>query len=239
MLAVADTALDLLVLELVLHALRVRVLALVLGLLAPVRAGLEDDVLADGRGIRHRSGRVRGAQAEFRPRLALGDAGVDDLLVGDEADSPRRLDLQAILVEAVLDDRCCSVLILHLLDGWELDRRLVEVLVVGPVVPSILVSFTAHQNVSRACGGGRKKIWPGHKISQASFDMIRTSRELPYLLSGYVYRDQKNKSGVGFVRLSSTLENGLCGGGVRFLSIIAFLVFRAWCGASFDSPCSP
>ncbi len=34
--------------------------------------------------------------------------------------------------------------------------------------------------------------------------------------------NQENKSGVGFVRLSSTLDNGLCGGGVRFLSIIAF-----------------
>lgn len=47
MFAVANTALDLLVLQLVLHRLRVGVLALVLGILAPVDAGSEDDVLAD------------------------------------------------------------------------------------------------------------------------------------------------------------------------------------------------
>ncbi len=190
MLAVADTALDLLVLELVLHALRVRVLALVLGLLAPVRAGLEDDVLADGRGVGRRSRGVGGAQAEFRPRLALGDAGVDDLAVRDEADPPRRLDLLAILVEAVLDDGCCSVLVLNLLDGGELDGRLVEVLVVGPVVPGSLVSFKRRTKTHREhVGQEEKKIQPGQNYPKGNFDVIRTSRELPSLLSGYVYRE--------------------------------------------------
>lgn len=47
MFAVANTTLHLLVLQLVLHGLGVRVLALVLGVLAPVDAGSEDDVLAD------------------------------------------------------------------------------------------------------------------------------------------------------------------------------------------------
>lgn len=49
MLAVTDTALDLLVLQLVLHASGVGLL--LLGVLAPVRAGSEYDVLANGGGI--------------------------------------------------------------------------------------------------------------------------------------------------------------------------------------------
>lgn len=60
MLAVADTALDLLVLELVLHALGVGVLALVLGLLLPVGRGAEDDVLAHRRGVGHGAQGVAG-----------------------------------------------------------------------------------------------------------------------------------------------------------------------------------
>lgn len=45
MLAVTDTTLDGLVLELLLHGVGVRVLVLVLGVLAPVGAEAEDDVL--------------------------------------------------------------------------------------------------------------------------------------------------------------------------------------------------
>lgn len=47
MFAVANTALDLLVLELVLHGLGVGVGTLVLGILAPVDAGAEDDVFTN------------------------------------------------------------------------------------------------------------------------------------------------------------------------------------------------
>lgn len=47
MLAIANSALDLLVLELVLHRLRVDILALILGVLTPRYTGPEDDVLAD------------------------------------------------------------------------------------------------------------------------------------------------------------------------------------------------
>lgn len=47
MFAVANTALDFLVLELVLHSLGVGVGALVLGVLAPVDAGAEDDVFTN------------------------------------------------------------------------------------------------------------------------------------------------------------------------------------------------
>jgi len=56
--------------------------------------------------------------------------------VRDEADPPRRLDLLAIVVEPVLDDGRAAILVLDLLRGREVDDSgLVEVLIVGPVVP--------------------------------------------------------------------------------------------------------
>ena len=134
MLAVANTALDLLVLELVLHGLGVGVLVLVLGVLAPVDAGLEDDVLADRRGVWGRALGVLCAEPELAPRFALRHARVDHLAVGDEADPPCGLDFLAIVVDLVLDDGGAAVLVGDLLRGRELEGCLVEVLVVGPVV---------------------------------------------------------------------------------------------------------
>lgn len=138
MLAVADTALDLLVLELVLHGLGVGVLALVLGVLAPVGRRPEDDVLADGGGVGGRAHGVLGGGAKLGPRLALGHAGVDDLAVGDVADAPCGLDLLAVVVVAVLDDGGAAVLVLDLLHRRQVDRRrcrVLEILIVRPVVP--------------------------------------------------------------------------------------------------------
>jgi hypothetical protein len=135
MVAVADTALDLLVLELVLHRDGRGVGLLGLGVLAPVGAGPEDDVLADAGRVGRRTRRVLGRGAELGPRLAVGDARVDDLLVGDEADAAGRLDLLPVLVVAVLDHRCAAVLVGDLLGRGQLLDGLVQVLVVGPVVP--------------------------------------------------------------------------------------------------------
>lgn len=135
MLAVADTALDLLVLQLVLHGLGVGVLALVLGVLAPVEGRLEDDVLADRGGVGGRTGAVLGAKAELGPRLAVGDAGVDDLAVGDVADASCSLDLLAVVVQAVLDDGRAAILVGDLLGGREFGGGLLELVIVGPIVP--------------------------------------------------------------------------------------------------------
>lgn len=134
MLLRADTALNLLVLELVLHALGVGVLALVLGLLLPVGRGPEDDVLADRGGVRGGSRGVVARQAELGPLLALGDARVDHLAVGDEADAAGRLDGLPVLVEVVRDDGLCAVAVLNRLVAGERGRGdFFVVVIVGPV----------------------------------------------------------------------------------------------------------
>lgn len=134
-LAVADTALDLLVLELVLHRLRVGVLALVLGVLAPVDAGAEDDVLAHRRRVGRRADRVLCTLAKLAPRLAVGHAGVDRLRVRDIADPARRLHLLALVIVAECDDGLGAVLVGDGLGGREVGRCLLDIIVVGPVVP--------------------------------------------------------------------------------------------------------
>lgn len=147
MLAVADTTLDLLVLELVLHRLGVGVCALVLGILAPVDAGAEDDVLADRRGVSGRASGVLGALAEFGPCFPVGDARVDRLLVGDVADAAGRLDLVPVVVVSECDDGLCSILVGDGLRRREVGRCLLVVVVVGPVVP-------VHGGVSSKIQGG-------------------------------------------------------------------------------------
>lgn len=137
MLAVADAALDLLVLELVLEL--VLLVALLLGLLAPVEARPEDDVLADRGGVRGGTGPVLGALAELGPRLAVGDARVHRLGVGDEADAAGRLDLLVVVVEAEGDDGLGPVLVVDGLGGRQLRADLLDVVVVGPVMPLFFV----------------------------------------------------------------------------------------------------
>lgn len=135
MLAIADTALDLLVLELVLHGLGVRVGALLLGILAPGDAGSEDDVLADGGGIGGRSRGIFGAQAELGPRFPVGDAGVDCLGLGDIADPTSGLYFLALIVVSECDDGLGTIFIRDGLGRRKIRRDLLDVVVVGPVVP--------------------------------------------------------------------------------------------------------
>lgn len=135
MLAVADTALDLLVLELVLEGLGAGILARLLLVLAPVRAGAEDDVLTDRGSVGSRTGRVLGAEAELGPRLAVGDARVHLFGVRRVADAAGHLHLFALVIVAEGDDRLGAVLVADGLGRGELGRRLLNVFVVGPVVP--------------------------------------------------------------------------------------------------------
>ena len=133
MLSTADTALDLLVLELVLEL--VLLVALLLCVLAPVHARAEDDVLADRRGIRCRAGNVLLTQTELAPCLAVGDSRVDGLLVCDVADAARGLDFLAVLVDSVRDYGLGSILVRDGLGGWELCGCLLDIIIVGPIVP--------------------------------------------------------------------------------------------------------
>lgn len=134
MLAVADTALDLLVLQLVLHRLGVGVLALVLGILAPVDTGTEDDVFADRRRVGGWAGPVLCTLTELDPRLAVGDAGVDRLGVGDVADPPCRFYFLALVVVAEGDDGLGAVLVGDGLGRRQIGSGLLDIIVVGPVV---------------------------------------------------------------------------------------------------------
>ena len=143
MLAVTDTALDLLVAQLVLHRLGVGVRLLVLGVLAPVGAGAEDDVLAHRGGVGDGALRVLGAVAELGPRLAVRHAGVHALRVRRVAHAAGRLDLLAVLVDVVGDDGLRAVLVAERLGGRELGRELVHVLIVGPVMPGDEVRVSA------------------------------------------------------------------------------------------------
>lgn len=111
MLSVTDTTLDLLVLELLLHRLSVGVGALLLLVLAPVDAGAEDDVLANGGGVSGRALAVLPALAELAPCFAVGDTRVHGLGVCGVADSAGGLDLVAVLVVAECDDGLGAVLI--------------------------------------------------------------------------------------------------------------------------------
>lgn len=135
MLSVTDTTLDFLVLQLVLHSLGVGILCLVLGVLAPVDAGSEDDVLTNRGGIGGRAAAVLGALAEFAPCFSVGDARVDSLLVGDVTNATGGLDLLALVVVSVCDDGLGTVLVRDGLGRGKIGRGLLDVVVVGPVVP--------------------------------------------------------------------------------------------------------
>lgn len=102
MLAVADPAFDLHVLQLLLRV--VPDLLLLLAVLLPRHARPEDDVLADAGGVEARSRGVALFEPEFRPAFALGDARVDILFDDGGADAAGGLDSFAVVVEAVGDD---------------------------------------------------------------------------------------------------------------------------------------
>lgn len=139
MFAVANTTLDLLVLELVLHRLSVGVLALVLGVLAPVDAGSEDDVLTNGGGIGGRSGAVLCAEAKLGPGFSVSNSGVDRLLVCDISDTSSSLYFLSLVVVSKCNDCFGSILVGNRLGRRQVGGRLFVVVVVGPVVPILMV----------------------------------------------------------------------------------------------------
>ena len=138
MLSVTDTALDFLVLQLVLHALGVGVVRLVLGILAPVYAGSEDDVLSDRGGIGGRSIAVLCALSKFTPFFPIGYTGVHCLGVGDESNASGSLYFLAVIVVAECDSGLGAVLVGDGLGGREIGG-LFDIVVVGPVVPVLMM----------------------------------------------------------------------------------------------------
>lgn len=147
MLAVTDTTLDLLVLQLVLHSLGVGIGALVLGILAPVEAGSEDDVLAHRGGIGGRARAILCAQAELAPGFSVGDTGVDCLGVGNVAHAAGGLYFLALVVDSVADDGLGAILVGDGLDGREFGAGLLDIIVVGPVVPILMVGLAVENQV--------------------------------------------------------------------------------------------
>ena len=111
MFAVTDTALDFLVLQLVFHGLCVGVRALVLGVLAPVDTGSENDVLADRSSIGGWSVSILPTLTKLAPGFPIGDARVDRFGVGDVSDPSNRLDLLVVLVIAEGDDSLGTIFV--------------------------------------------------------------------------------------------------------------------------------
>lgn len=132
-LATANTTLDLLVLQLILHtALLATVLLRLSRLKLPVDAGPENNVLTHGGRIERRSGRVALLQTELGPGPPLRDLRVDMFAHNGRFDPAGHLHLLAFVVESVGDDRLRAIFV-----GRDLLRGesggVVELLVVGPV----------------------------------------------------------------------------------------------------------
>jgi hypothetical protein len=133
MLSTANTTLDLLVLELVLHAALLGALLLgLLGICPPVNGGTENDVLADGGGVEGGTGGVALLESELFPFAAFGDLGVDVFADNGGLDSASDLHFLVVIIEAVGDDGLGAVLVRdHLLRGES--GGVIEFLIVGPV----------------------------------------------------------------------------------------------------------
>lgn len=133
MLSGTNTTLDLLVLELVLHAaLLAAILLSLLSLCLPVDAGTENHVLADGGSIESRARGVSLLETELGPRPALGDLGVDVFANGGGLDPAGDLHFLVVIVEAVGDNGLGAIFVGdHFLRGER--GGVVKLLVVGPV----------------------------------------------------------------------------------------------------------
>jgi hypothetical protein len=133
MLSTANTTLDLLVLQLILHAALLATLLLsLLSISLPVDAGAEDDVLADGGGVERGTGGVALLETELLPFAAFGDLGVDVFADNGGLNSAGDLDFLVVVIVAVGNDGLGAVLV-----GDHFLRRedggVIEIFVVGPV----------------------------------------------------------------------------------------------------------
>lgn len=133
----ANPTLDLLVLELILHAALLATLLLCLRRLRlPVHARPEDDVLTHRGRLERWTRDVTLLVAEFRPRSPLCYLWVDILADNRCLDPSRHFDLLAVFIESVRHHRLRAVFVRGHLLGWE-RRGVVELLVVSPVSAAI------------------------------------------------------------------------------------------------------
>lgn len=132
-LSAANTTLDLLVLELILHAaLLAAVLLRLRSLCLPVDAGSESDVLTDGGSIERGSGSVALLETELGPGPPLRNLGVDMFANDGGLDPAGDLHLLALIVEAVRHNGLGAIFVrCDLLRGER--GGVIELLVVGPV----------------------------------------------------------------------------------------------------------
>lgn len=116
MVALADTALDLCVLE---FGLLLRFVALIFAAGFPVGDGAEGDVFGDRDGVCLWACGLALFLSEFRPLLSFGDAWVYDLLYDGLLNAPCCLVFPAVFADAVGDDGFGSVFVLDDLLGRE------------------------------------------------------------------------------------------------------------------------
>lgn len=137
MLSGTNTTLDLLVLQLVLHAaLLASILLGLLGLCLPVGARTENDVLADGGSVERGTSSVALLKAEFGPRPALSNLRVHIFADDGGLDAAGDLNLLVVVIETVGDHSLGSIFVgNHLLRGES--GGVVKFLVVGPVCTAV------------------------------------------------------------------------------------------------------
>ena len=132
MVALADTALDLCVLQL---CLLLGVIALVLGARFPVRHGPEGNILSDRHRVRLRARRLALLLPELGPRFTLSHPRVHRCLDQRLLDAPCRLVPPPVIADAVAYDGLGSIFVLGHSLLWEGD---VEVVIFfGPVGTAI------------------------------------------------------------------------------------------------------
>ena len=124
MVALANTTLDLCILEL---SLLLRLVALVLATSFPVGYRPENDVLGHGNGVCLRASGLALFLSKLCPLLPLGDARVYDLLHDRLFDAPGGFVLSAVFADLVGDDCLGSILVLDDLVGGKGGKRLLVV----------------------------------------------------------------------------------------------------------------
>lgn len=131
MLSSTNSALDFLILKLVLHASDLDLL--LLRILAPVDARLENNVLANSCCVHSRACLVLRRQSEFAPSFAFRHTRVDDLLHNSCADPARCLDLLALVIDTVCRDSLRPILVGGDLLGWQFEGVIIKLFIICPV----------------------------------------------------------------------------------------------------------
>lgn len=133
MLSATDSAFDLLILQLILHAsLLASGLLRLLRLCLPVHAGSENDILADRGRIERWTGGISLLETELGPCFSLRHSRVDVFLYNGGADSACGFHFLAIVVKTVGYDGFGAIFICEYLLGRKCGG-VIEFFIIGPV----------------------------------------------------------------------------------------------------------